>query len=263
MRDRDDIHLWPYEQRFELLTNGDLLSLPRAVWHTVAKEAGAVVLKEGHSPLFRHFILSMSSLFVFRNRLVLLSCSHAGILGAARTVLQLADGLDPRSATLERRLPLGSLPPASSNYPKMSEDYPPVVSEAPGAVVHRWPLPNDIEVPSTFVLLMHETSGFCDLGALQTLVNDYFPDLLFVGHQFDATGFSFNAVGGLEYITMHYSGGVYASVESSLTNWNPFNLFLERVLRLCAPAVVAPFWYGEAIEPVVEGRVPRHSLESR
>jgi hypothetical protein len=244
---------WPYEQRFELYTDMPLTILGSAVWERTAELAGATIIKEGRSPSCRHFILSMSSLLVFERRIVLLSCAPRGIMPAAEFLLDAVSTFGPRYATLERRLPLGSAARGMLCLDFVEQHLPPVSLESAAAVIHTWPIGPAPERASTLVVLMHELRGECDLETAKGLLSSYFPNLLVAGKQFDATGFSFNAVGHNDYITMHYSGGLYASLECSFESseaWDTMDALLEEILAECNPEIVAPMWHGQSIPDV-------------
>jgi len=75
----------PYEQRLELRCSqgaSSLLLLSDQFWDEVVEHAGARVLLRHATPYFRSYVLSLSTLIVWADRCVLLTCSEAGVIEA-------------------------------------------------------------------------------------------------------------------------------------------------------------------------------------
>lgn len=66
----------PYETRIELQCRGGLLALPETFWRESAYLCGARVVSEYKDVGVRSYILSLSSLFVFDTRVILICCSQ-------------------------------------------------------------------------------------------------------------------------------------------------------------------------------------------
>jgi hypothetical protein len=67
----------PYETRLELRCRGGLLALPSSLWSKSAALCGATIVSSRIEEGFRSYILSLSSLFVFDEAVILICCSQS------------------------------------------------------------------------------------------------------------------------------------------------------------------------------------------
>ena len=236
---------WPYEERFEILTERPFLDLTETVWDHVIALTGAAVVKYGCAPGIKHFVLSTSTLLVFPQRVVLSCYGQSGAREAVRYLLDTLAPFDPTYALLERRLPIGPQRLLWDDIDTAPIDgLPPITGCTEAGIFHRWPFTSHVKPPTTLAVLMHGLDSAATLDETRTAVREIYPQLLFCGHTSEDGGFSFNAVGEGSFVSMHYTAGTYASIEASVTDWGAADTLLERLVHLCRPASVVPVWHG-------------------
>lgn len=217
------INFWPYEERFELLTEGDLLRLPHATWKECSARAGATIVASDITPLYHSYVLSLSSLIVFPHRLVLMTCSEHGIAHAAEHLLAETAGLTPTYAACERRAPPGTSP------------YAPHASR-------QFPTPqHDNTAPLTKVSLFHSLIGRITLAEVQRIISTQLPQHSSLSHQFPQNGISLNALNRDSYLSLHYTEEIYLSLEGSFTSadqWEGFERIVAQIEQVVAPKIV-------------------------
>jgi len=86
----------PYEEHLEVIVPPNhprvLLDESQKLWHEVVKAGGGQILSMIQNDLCRAYLLSSSSLFVFRNRVVLITCGPADVLRAGARLLAELEG---------------------------------------------------------------------------------------------------------------------------------------------------------------------------
>ena len=227
------------EKKVELgLAQGgpDIRKLGEAFWTDRVREAGAVVLSTKHHPGVDAYLLSESSLFVFPRRVVMITCGRTHLAAAATSMLDLWKE-DIEYLIYERKnehfpeyQPTGFMDDAQ----KLAEKIPSEGWRFGSADGHRIQILSSLRAHKphpderTLEILMHDIhpeaaamfgrlrSGTRSprLEAYQRLLRGFSVD----EHDFDPTGYSMNAVRGVEYVTIHVTPEDIASYVSFETN---------------------------------------------
>ena len=71
------------EKRLEITTQSNLFLLPDLFWNNMVEQAGASILSTCQNDKLRSYLLSESSLFVWKNKLLLITCGETHLLNAA------------------------------------------------------------------------------------------------------------------------------------------------------------------------------------
>lgn len=215
---------------------GDLRTLGDDFWAERVEEADATILSTLRNEAQTAYLLSESSLFVFRDRLVMITCGRTNLARAAATFLK-AWGEDVALLVYERKnenfpeyQPTGFMDDARA----LAAYLPAEACRFGAADGHRIQMLTSIEpVPSlrsdrTLEVLMHGISPAAAKlfgrarrdaddrleGAFRALLAGFEVD----EHYFEPTGYSLNAIRGADYITVHVTPEEIASYVSFETN---------------------------------------------
>ena len=264
----------PYETRIELRCRGGLLALPESVWHKSAHLCGARIVSEYKGVGVRSYILSLSSLFVFESRIVLLCCSQKPFDSVLTFWREVLAELSPYALFIEKRLNpfnegdecvnvsdrifsletvrsfgfrnLGmSLPSSYSSSP--SRDSLNNSLEMKKFLMHEsWGLVERVDLPRHKVAMMFSPKLPLTYSLIEECVQKL-PGLTFNQEfQFTPSGFSSNHLHCREdvvqgYSTVHYSEGAYLSIESCALDQDPlcegllFDLLVRRIASEVLP----------------------------
>jgi|GEM_PF-33461 len=218
-----------------------LRSFGREKWEKVIHSVGAQVLSEVSNELCDAYLLSESSLFVFDDNIVLITCGRTQMVPAVRELLSFIPLEQLSTFFFQRKNELFPQFQATHFYQDAEE----LAKLMPGKafrlgeesgnhtfLFHLDQKPEQKEKNGTFELLMHELSPEIRK-VFQKSTQDvrdyffsfdgfkkYFSEYKIDDHAFDPMGYSLNAIQGAYYFTMHITPedkGSYASFETNLT----------------------------------------------
>ena len=217
----------------------DLRSLPSSFWHELVQACAAEVLSVVRSATCDAYLLSESSLFVWRRRLLLITCGRTRLVQSIHYLLdQLGrpaieslrfqrknenfahlqpTSFDQDAATLLDRVPgeqrlLGS---ASGHYTQVfhmqSEATAPPASQTYELLMHH------LSDRATAALRQPDLSATAIRKRLQ--IGSMIPGAIVDDFVFEPFGYSLNALRGSEYLTIHITperDGSYVSLETNI-----------------------------------------------
>lgn len=244
------------EKKFELVVapGTRLRALPEGTWPKIVQAAGACVLSTRYTAELDAYLLSESSLFVWDDRVAMLTCGRTHLVDAALALLELV----PREAVAflayERK---------NEHFPERQpstfvEDARRLAARLPGRAYrfgaeheHRimlfWtdapytPRADDV----TLEVLMHGIdprwleAGLGSAGGdLRCRAATLLPGYEIDEHLFEPAGYSLNAVNGDRYYTIHVTPqreGSYASFETNHDYRGDLSTLVEAVSDLFTP----------------------------
>lgn len=242
------------EKRLEIsIRDHDLLKFPEKFWTTMVAQAGAFILSKIENDQVVAYLLSESSLFVWKNRLLLLTCGNTHLLNAAQYFLKEIPKEKIQSLLFHRHQ---AIQPnlQESNF---TQDTIGLNTLLQGITQH-WRGKyqgdlfffddNKVQLGNKQILMCHGLSGrfaellqsgeACTKQIASTLaVNDFFPELLIDQFTFSPKGYSLNAIAGNDYLTIHITPeklSAYLSLETSLNNQKT-EAFTNHLLTLFQP----------------------------
>ncbi len=245
------------EKKLEIIFDGpvDGLRAGSDRWRPVVRASGAEILHHVSTPRIDAYLLSESSLFVWDNRLLMITC---GTTTLAAAVPSLFDRLDPGRVDhlfFERKNAFfpGAQPTEFDEDVRLIRDFFPGRSLRLGDAgrdhIHifwstgtRPPRRPD----TTFQVLMHDLDGAAAADFLAPArrgggrierVKGLLPGGVVDEHFFSPQGYSLNAVAGDGYMTVHVTPqapGSYASFETNRLDRRPGGL-LDELLRIFSP----------------------------
>jgi len=223
------------EKRLEITTTVNLLNFDECFWKKMVQKAGAYILSGIENGHLKAFLLSESSLFVWKHRVLLITCGETHLLQAALYFQKRVHREQITSLLFQRHQEI---------YPErqksnFQQDCLLLQTQLKGDSHHwRKDYCGDIFVfgnnQQTFatknILMMHGLSGdFFDQlqsgKAIITVVTSalqlqtYFSHFTFDQHCFSPNGYSLNAIDGEHYFTVHITPeklSSYLSIESNL-----------------------------------------------
>jgi len=226
------------EKRLQITTEEiNLLQFPESFWQEMLSQAGAFILSEIKNRQVHAYLLSESSLFIWKNKLLLITCGNTHLVKAALFFQKKITREKIESLLFHRHQPYQ---PAlqKSNF---KQDHQLLQKQFQGKTEH-WSgkyqgdlfffgeiTPKVTECKQ--ILMLHGFSGnFAQ--ALQTgeangqqieqalALTKFFPQLLVDQFSFNPKGYSLNAISGKEYLTIHITPeklSTYLSLESSFS----------------------------------------------
>lgn len=250
------------EKKLEILTAEpfpSLRTLGDDFWLKIVQRAKARILSLVSTDACDAYLLSESSLFVCDRRVVMITCGRTMLIDAALEILDRIPSETVASLIYERK---------NENFPELQqttfeEDVARLCAKAAGTAVNFGdraadhidlfhldrpfePDPGDAtleilmyDMPPDVSRLFSKESSPVDLRGRIGLV-EMFPGFLFDDHLFDPAGYSFNAVMGEFYTTLHVTPQRKGSYTSFETNYRmgveEVDLVVSRVLGFFRPA---------------------------
>jgi S-adenosylmethionine decarboxylase len=243
------------EKRLEICVKEfDLLTFPDAFWQKMVAQSGAFIISKIENTQLKAYLLSESSLFVWHNKLLLITCGNTHLVKAAQFFQKQVDKQLIQSLLFHRHQ--AHLPDLQkSNF---AQDTALLKTHFQGATKHwqgnyRGDLFLFGEAPTGAVktkqiLMLH---GLCGAFAssLQSGTADqlqiesrlalliFFPNLQIDQFTFQPKGYSLNALAGEQYLTIHITPeklSTYLSVESSFEA-QTMQPFIEHLHALFQP----------------------------
>jgi S-adenosylmethionine decarboxylase len=246
------------EKKFEIVVRGSALrERPDSYWQNLVEMAGAKILSKISSSSCDAFLLSESSLFVWNDRITMITCGRTNLVRAAMRVLDDVEKENVEFLTYERK---------NEYYPHRQEtdfhkDVELLQSRVPGKAF-RFGSPDEHNIflfhldrsyrppnaDTTLEILMYNLQGQASeiFNCNQTIervrqltrVDQIFPGFKVDDHLFHPCGYSLNAVKESEYYTIHVTPeetGSYVSFETNVRLGNRVAQALRSVVEIFAP----------------------------
>ncbi len=218
----------------------DLLAYPDGPWHRVVKASGSRIVSKISTPYLSAFILSESSLFLWQNRILMMTCGQTPLTHALPEILSIVGKKNVARVFYERKTALFSV----GDHPAFEDDTDDIKVFFPGQSNRCGPADNDhlnlfvsshaketAEKETTLQLLMHDidpsliqvfsaTNIATGAHAARCLGFDtLYPRLLTDSYLFSPCGFSMNGILDKNYVAIHVTPqpeGSYASFETNI-----------------------------------------------
>ncbi len=224
------------EKRLEItLKQNDLLQFPEQFWKTMVAQAGAFILSKIENEHICAYLLSESSLFIWKNKLLLITCGNTHLVKAAQFFQKEIAKEKIQSLLFHRHQPVQP-ELQKSNFAQDSV----LLNTHLQGITQHWQgkYQGDLfffgelateEMHRKQILMLHGLSGpfakTLQAGAASTeqiestlALADFFPQLRIDQFTFTPKGYSLNAIAGNRYLTIHITPeklNTYLSLESS------------------------------------------------
>ncbi|WP_019617153.1 hypothetical protein [Psychromonas ossibalaenae] len=242
------------EKRLEItLKQTDLLQFPDSFWQEMVKQAGALILSKIENIQVKAYLLSESSLFIWKNKLLLITCGNTHLVKAAQFFQKEIRKENIQSLLFHRHQPHQPDLQATN----FNQDVSILNSHLQGSTKHwRGKYQGDLflfgeathgPANTKQILMCHGLSGsFSDSLQAGTVSTEqiestlallaFFPQLQIDQFTFTPKGYSLNAINEEHYLTVHITPetlSTYFSLESSFDNqlMQPFIGHLSALFR--------------------------------
>jgi len=236
------------EKKIELIIRGGKFrQKPESFWHAMVEASGAKILSKMSNEFCDSYLLSESSLFVWDERMTMITCGTTTLVNAASYFF---DHVAPESLdflTYERK---------NEYYPHQQQtdflkDVEILQQRVPGRVF-RFGSPDDHHlflyhldkqfkphgVDCTLEILMYDLQGQLECVREITQLEHVFPNFQIQDHVFEPCGYSLNAIRGPEYYTIHVTPektGSYVSFETNVRLGQGMTAAVRSVLEVFQP----------------------------
>lgn len=224
------------EKRLEITTTLNLLEFDEQFWHEMVKQAGAHVLSKVKNEHLKAFLLSESSLFVWKNRLLLITCGETHLLQASLYFQKRVKRNEIKSLLFQRHQTCQP----ERQISNFQQDSLQLQKKLKGDSQH-WSENycgdiflfgnNSQPFATQNILMLHELSGQLfdtfqqgRLATTKTILKlklaSHFNEFIIDQHTFEPKGYSLNAICGKRYFTLHITPekrNSYISLESNIT----------------------------------------------
>lgn len=214
----------------------NLLSFPDCFWQQLVAQSGAEILSSTHNKTLKAYLLSESSLFIWQDKLLVITCGNTQLVKAALFIQQRISKQQISTLIFQRHQ---ALKPhlQSTNF---QQDTLLLEKQFNGKKQHwRGDYQGDLFVfgkitkdsmPTQNIYMLHGLTGefaqqlqTCYINK-QAILNklkltDYFSGWLIDHFSFNPKGYSLNAIRGKDYLTIHITPeqlSTYLSIETSL-----------------------------------------------
>lgn len=249
----------PAEKRLELrLPPGapSLLGRERALWTAVVGAARAEIVRERHADFGSAYLLSESSLFVFADRLVMLTCGRSTLARAGLALIDALGAASLASLAFERRRELYT----ESQLSTFDEDARALSLRLPGEVSAVGPVTAPLLRRFSFLAPGVPVSPVSTLELFMSGVAEPLPapalelDGFFVDeHRFEPSGHSLNALADGAHRALHVTPtafGTYVGLDASDHDPRALDRLLDEAVSRFRPAA----WQALLLQP---GAAPR------
>lgn len=244
------------EKRLEIsLKQGNLLQFPEVFWQEMVAQAGAYILSSIENKSIRAYLLSESSLFIWKNKLLLITCGNTSLIKAAQFFQKKIAKAKIKSLLFHRHQPIRPKSQKSS----FAQDYALLNKHLPGKTMHwRERYKGDLFLYGDHscagnlckqIFMQHGLSGpFAEKLQAGTVsseqiastlaLTDFFPKLCLDQYTFTPKGYSLNAIAGNNYLTIHITPeklSNYLSLESSFAK-QIMQPFIKHLILLFTPS---------------------------
>lgn len=230
------------EKRLEIsIKNFDLLQFPESFWNKMLHQAGAFILSQIDNADCKAYLLSESSLFIWHDKLLLITCGNTHLVKAAQYFQKKVLKENILSLLFHRHQPIQPHL-QQSNF---TQDSKLLSTDLAGNTRHwRGSYQGDLfyfinehcrqQQTNKQILMCHGLhgqfaeklqSGCASKEEIQETISlqRFFPQLQVDQFVFKPKGYSLNAIYGNEYVTIHLTPekySAYISVETSYMNKN-------------------------------------------
>jgi S-adenosylmethionine decarboxylase len=242
-----------------------LRDLPRTFWASVVDSTGAKIISELSSSHVDAYLLSESSLFVFKDRVVMITCGRTQLINAVQMIINQVGVERVNAVYFERKneaFPQGQLSTFDEDAEVLKSWFADgqvnhIEYEAVGGYIRLFHYCKNAPAPDearTIEILMHDL----DPAMIKQLrdrsktnrsklsrtfhFQSIFPNFLVNEFWFDQGSYSLNAVSGSEYFTLHITPEEDVSYVSLETNKNfssdrEFKSAIQTILKAFKPRV--------------------------
>ncbi|WP_022942368.1 hypothetical protein [Psychromonas hadalis] len=241
------------EKRLEITCKRNLLEFDNFFWQAMVKQAGAYIISQVENEQLKAFLLSESSLFVWKNRLLLITCGETHLLQAVLYFQKRVQRSDITSLLFQRH----QNHQPNRQKSNFQQDSLQLQRQLQGDS-HHWSenycgdiflFGNNQQPHSTKnILMLHDLKGTffeclqqrkvdAKTVALQLKLATYFNHFTIDQYSFEPKGYSLNAIDGQDYFTLHLTPekqSSYISFESNLQN-NQVTKFHQHLIKLFSP----------------------------
>jgi len=276
------------EIAFLLPAEESLRSLPRSFWSAVVQASGAQILSELSNMEADAYLLSESSLFVFRDRIVMITCGRTKLIEAAKMVIRKLGASKVDSIFFERKneaFPEAQITSFDQDAGDLKRIFPKgqihtVSYPAIGGFVRIFQWGRDEltrEEARTFELLMHgidpkvlahlkdtnklNRAKWSQILHFESIFPNYFVDEFW----FEPCGYSVNGIFKDEYFTIHITPekeASYVSLEFNrpFSNDEEFKRAIQTVLNVFNPQLSVLIQFNHLEDPyfLVESDRPEY-----
>jgi len=261
---------------------GSLRSWPKEVWSRIVLKANATILSTVSDNQCDAYLLSESSLFVYDDRLIMITCGETSLVSAIEEIFRHADLAHLRLLVFERKNEMqpDQQPTAFGDdvaFLKSVVDGEAVrLGGEDGNFVHCFyytrenkPLENDV----TLEILMHDLDPIAEELFIkpkrqhlykETAIQRVFPDFQTDDYFFDPMGYSLNSIGGGGYYTIHVTPQSHCSYASFETNYqfrNDFHKTIQKVLSIFNPGSFSILLFESEDHPKLS--LPQYEMKHR
>ena len=242
------------EKRLEItLSEKDLFLLSDSFWLTMVEQAGASIISKTQNAQLKAYLLSESSLFVWQNKLLLITCGNTHLVKAAQFFQKHVNKENIQSLLFHRHCPHRQHL-QKSNF---AQDTTLLKSQLQGITKHwQGKYQGDLflfgesltgAVTTKQIVMFHSLSGdFADslqngTATLSVIESQlalllFFPELSIDQFVFTPKGYSLNAIIADQYLTIHITPeklSTYLSLESSFSEQliAPFISHLRKLFK--------------------------------
>ncbi len=246
------------EKKFELIVKGAAFrTKPDSFWAHLVELAGAKILSKISSDQCDAYLLSESSLFVWDDRITMITCGRTNLARALNHLLEIVPEADVEFLTFERKNEFFPNEQATDFHTDVE-----LLQKQMDGKAFRFGAPDEhhlhlyhLDKPfraqgadTTLEILMYNLQGQASdvFSCNQTIervrqltkVDQIFPGFLIDDHLFDPCGYSLNAIRGAEYYTIHVTPedvGSYVSFETNVRLGNRVATALRNVVEVFQP----------------------------
>ena len=210
-----------------------LLSLPVTIWRDLASQGKTKIISEAKTSSCISFILSESSLFVWQDHFLMITCGNGEPLETLCAVEQLTDKTISGFLYVPNKL-------NNTDTSRLKERFPDFNFTIQGGEI--FGATKRITYPSTTHLMMSDfpesirTVLFSGSRLqIRRLFADIFTDYLLDDHRFEPHGYSINGIKEDDYITVHITPQMPWNCMSFETNSAKAQRYVESLLESLGP----------------------------
>lgn len=241
------------EKRLEITSTLNLLSFSHHFWQEMVKQAGALIISFIENDSLKAFLLSESSLFIWKNHLLLITCGETHLLQASLYFQNKVKQHEITSLLFQRH---------QATYPErqkssFQQDKLQLQKQFKGDSQH-WTEKycgdiflfghNQQQFTTKNILMLHGLTGvfyqqlqqgkvIAEKIASQLQLSEHFKHFIIDQHSFEPNGYSVNAIYKKLYFTIHITPekrSSYLSFESNLSE-NEVSVFRTQLITLFYP----------------------------
>ncbi|MCO5114569.1 MAG: S-adenosylmethionine decarboxylase proenzyme [Bdellovibrionaceae bacterium] len=276
------------EKKLELTCNDsvDFLSYPDQYWGDLLKSCGALILNSVKTEHLKAFLISESSLFVWKNRVLMITCGQTQLIKSAQMLIRHIGKENISSLYFSRK---------NEHYPDMQKsfaraDFKTLKQELGAGKAYRLGQRDShhlyvfeyvadskrlIKEHLTEVLIYriskNKTESFLKNTpeqriAIEKAVGQIFPEYELDHYWFTPCGYSANAFKGTHYGTVHVTPEVdqnYISFETNGVAREDVQSWVEKICDLFEPQAVDVIFYDNETQTPYEPQFSKYALQQK